>query len=134
MHNTTEITSTPSSVTSANHAVLQIRIHMPDAATSTSVSINSLSLPQTVHENTTVHKWKHTTTCNTHAGTPRTSPNVPTIILIMQVLQYNIAIQALTWIQRDYQAYTYAYDTHIFSRIMQQTATHAAIDEPYQYN
>ena len=47
-------------------------------------------------------------------GTPRTSLNVPTIILIMQVLQYNIAIQALPWIQKEYQAYTYTYDTHHF--------------------
>jgi len=45
----------------------------------TTISIKALPLPQTVHKNTTAHRWQRTTSSNTHASSSSASQNVTTI-------------------------------------------------------
>ena len=90
-----------------------MRMHVPSSPISTSKIMDYSPLHNTMSEFYTIaSRSEHATTRNKHALPSGTSPNAPIIIFIIQVLQYNMVIQSLTWIHNGYQAYPYAYDTH----------------------
>jgi len=77
---------------------------------------SSRNIATTPSQTVTIWTTAISTNNSTDIYPSSTSPTVLLIRLINQVTQYSITIQALAWIQNDYQAYTYAYETHIFPK------------------
>lgn len=115
MHDTLSITDRNNKRTthSTNRASPPFQRH--DAMiTATIPLILSLLAPSTTPLTTTRQSIKGdiSSFCNAHTNQHNSSSIVSHIMLMIQLLQYSSAIQALTWIQNGYQAYAYAYDTH----------------------